>query len=458
MTDSVTIGGVSYSYDQQTLSLQRAVGNSTETTPCTFTITDETGAYTFSEGQTIVVSNTVNGTSFSGYIDNVSKKWLNPGGACEHTIECKGMSWLAQKRVLTTDYSGMNPECMVKHIIDDVLAAEGVTYDSTSIPDSVNYAWADGNGNQWKVYADGNGSQKTVTSDDVIEIDYRNKTIANLFDNLADRRIKTWKLDATKKFYFRLRTAEAAPWTLTTTDIDFTAQPTLKSSGERYRNSQHLLNSNGIQDLTESFDGDGDKRTFTLVFPVHETPSINVNGIITTSIGINGVDSNKQWYWSKGSNIISQDYSAGAIPIGSTIEITYVGEYDQDVSVSDAAQIAARKTLDQTSGIVESVDSVDNVMTETNATKYANDLLNTMMSSTLVFEFRTIRTGLKEGQNLTVNCPTFDSRLSNVQMFIASISNVPIGPDINGEILGYDVKAVTGPLQRAWPTIFGGTT
>jgi hypothetical protein len=334
---------------------------------------------------------------------------------------------------------------MVKAIITGVLAAEGVTFDSTSIPDSCNYFGA---GTKF-------GASTLFTADEKVSVDYKNKTVADLLDFLADYRSKKWSIDAALKAWFTSRTATSAPWTLTEDDC-LTA--TLKKSGERYRNTEHLLNTSGIISMVESFPGDGSTYTFTLIYEVHQKPSLKVNGvaIAASDIGINGLSTGKKWYWSKGTNLISQDYTASPLPAGSVLEVSYVGQYGQDVTVDDDAGIAARALVDGTSGIVESVDDVSLIMNETEATTYATNLLTTFMASTQILTFRTRKSGLLEGMNLTVNLPKLG--LSSVAMFITSLSISEGGPDASGAIVYYyDVSAVTGPTARAWPTILGGT-
>jgi hypothetical protein len=444
MTDTVSIGGTAYPILRETLRLQRAVGSSYDALPCSFTVIDEAGAYSFQWGQPVIVTTTPDGAVWAGYIDSIKITLLSPGGALYHQIDCRGTSWLAQKRGLTTDYSGRNPECMVKAIITDVLSAEGVTFDSTSIPDACNYFGAT------TLF----GASTIFTADEKVDVDYKNKTVADLLDYLADYRNKKWSIDEAKKLWFTLRTATAAPWTLTEDDC-LTAS--LDKSGERYRNTEHLLNTSGVIDMVESFPGDGHSYTFTLIYPVHSKPSLKVNGVVVASgdIGINGLSTGKKWYWSKGTDTISQDYTASPLSSGSVLEVSYTGRYGQDVVVDDDTEIAARALIDGTSGIVESVDDINLVMNETGATAYATNLLTTFMASSQILGFRTRKAGLREGMNLTVNLPKLG--LSNVDMFIITLSVCEDGPDSSGAIVYYyDVTAVTGPTARAWPTIFGG--
>jgi len=69
---------------------------------------------------------------------------------------------------------------------------------------------------------------------------------------------------------------------------------------------------------TERFAGDGQRQTFTVEFPIANKPKITVNGFVKT-VGISSLDDGNDWYWSKGSNEVSQDLLYPAITTDGTV-------------------------------------------------------------------------------------------------------------------------------------------
>lgn len=602
----VYISSVRYAQERKTLELVRAVGKSKATNPCRFVIKDPAGTLTFQEGQPVQVVTTPDGTVWGGYIDTAQSELMGPLGGLKWSITCKGMDCLAQFHVIMTAYTEMNPLCMIKHICDDYLAADGVTYDSTSIPDNCIYTqifiddwdcesaeptlhsetseggltsaldagqkhagakslklttgaggvtnryymlggvdmngltagksytftgWAyvpSGQGinlaavflkinestggtisntptayDTWQqltvtrtigagatyaylllyvyqdiaakivyyddlsleipgytgaiVYADGNGSQKTCTVDTPANVDYTGSLVAKGFDDLSDQTTRYWYIDPLKKLWMIPVNAVAAPFTLQTGDVLYSEKPRIQYSADQYRNKQIVLNSLGISANVESYDGDGNTRTFTLSMPVNDAPTIQVNGVQVpgSSIGISGTDTGKSWYWNKNNNTISMDKAISPLQPGEQLTVSYNGQYKQQTVAQDSAAIAARAALSGTSGVIENVSSISNPMTATAAAVYASNELATYSTTTKVFTFTTMKPGLREGQSLTVNYPYFG--LNNVQMLITNFE-VDERATVTGavELYYYKATVVIGPLQMAWPLILGG--
>src|SRR5690606_2836220 len=124
----------------------------------------------------------------------------------------------------------------------------------------------------------------------------------------------------------------------------------------QYRNSQYIKGGVDITDpQTEEFLGDGKRTAFTTGFKIAKVPTIKVNSTIKT-VGIRGLDSGKDWYWSKGENTISQESSATPLESTDILSVTYQGEFPIVVITKDDAEIIARQTLEQNSGINEDVE------------------------------------------------------------------------------------------------------
>jgi hypothetical protein len=149
---------------------------------------------------------------------------------------------------------------------------------------------------------DGHPLQQKCMADDVLQLTMpRRRYIDQVFDDLVARTGNEWHIDQTLKIYYRAPIATPAPWALTVADVLCNSEyrPTLTTSPEVYRNTQHLLNSNGLMSAKQSFYGDGTTTTFNLAMPIHEKPTVKVNGnqVSPSMVGLNGVDNNKSWYW-----------------------------------------------------------------------------------------------------------------------------------------------------------------
>jgi hypothetical protein len=75
-----------------------------------------------------------------------------------------------------------------------------------------------------------------------------------------------------------------------------------------YFNRIHVAGWSVTDPRTEELTGDGVKRTFTVSLPVATKPTVEVNSVPKT-VGINGLDTGKDWYWNKGQAEITQDTS-----------------------------------------------------------------------------------------------------------------------------------------------------
>jgi hypothetical protein len=105
-------------------------------------------------------------------------------------------------------------------------------------------------------------------------------------------------------------------------------------------------------DEIQSFVGDGTKRTFTLDYPLGATPVVKLNGSDQT-VGIRGVDTNRNWYWNIGSADLEQDTDDPVLLATDTLEVTYTGTDQSVVSVSDTAAINERAAVEGGTGIYQ---------------------------------------------------------------------------------------------------------
>jgi hypothetical protein len=403
------IQGTYYDFKQDSLRIHNVLG---ERGSVELEIHDSAGAYNFVNGQELRVH--LLGTNiFGGFIDDPSYKMLTPTGGLKWHIVGKDNKYLADKRIMTTRYINQTCGSIVWSIWYNRLMAEGVQYGTVeagvTIPDiNINYA-----------------------------------ACSDAFDKLAELSDYVWNIDENRVLSFTSKTTVPAAATLTSADILIgTENVSLKMPF--YRNVQ-VIRAKGISDLkTESRTGDGVQQTFVLALPLNKVPTITVDSDYKT-VGIQGVDTGQEFYWNKGSNIVS----AAVAPINNAaIVFEYYGQYDQVSTVYDDAEITARKAIElATSGWVVDVEEQTDLMGDTAPTDYANYLLTQYARTGKELKFSTMTSGLKVGQKLTVNYPALG--FTNEDTLITEVTIT-----LKQNKVFYDITCITGAFLGSYARYF----
>ena len=165
---------------------------------------------------------------------------------------------------------------------------------------------------------------------------------------------------------------------------------------------------------------------------------------IPKTVGIGGIETGFEWYWNKGSNIITAEVAPGD---GAVIEVTYIGEYRIIALSQDDAEILKRQTLEGGgTGFVEDIASDVEADSKEAAFETGASLLLKYCRDAQKFSFTTRRSGLKAGQFLSVNYPPLEL---DIQMLIESIDIQSDGDDVI-----YNIVAVIGPEAESWTKFF----
>ena len=271
-------------------------------------------------------------------------------------------------------------------------------------------------------------------------VDYRHAS--DVFEELAELAGFTWWIDQYRKIWFVERSSVAAPWALKWAVID--DGPELSSQNPEYRNRQFIKGAKDETDeQTETFAGDGETQSFTVGYPISRKPTITVDtggGPVTQSVGIRGVTTSAQWYWSKGSPVVTQD--SGETALGSTDElaVTYRGQFPIVVLAENADEVARMATVEggTTTGRYDQVDSETSMTRRNQAFQAATTRLYTYGSEIQTIDFRTDKDGLAPGQLLRVTVPEFG--LDNTQFLLETV----VARDVYGDVWYY-VTGSTGP-------------
>lgn len=381
------------------------------------------GSATFRPNQGDAVKITLNGTTlFRGFVWDPEEERLVEDATRNEllfTVRCVDNHLLADRRLAARTYDNQTAGAIVSDLIPQYLAGDGVTAGTIQAGPTITRAV------------------------------FNYVPVSQALDELAELAGYVWYIDFDKKLYFLDRSTVTAPWPVTNSTKIRGVK--IRRHREEYRNRQYIRAGQDLTDSrTESFVGDGTRRTFTTAFPVAKVPTgVTVNAVSKT-IGIRGVDSGKDFYWQKGSNEITQDDGATALTSSQTLAVTYQGLFPIVVSAEDPAEILARKTAESTAGIYEAVDENANIDDSDAALEIASAKLARYAKLSLVVTFNTDTSGLEAGQLVTVTLPTFNL---DGQFLIEEVTFEDFGAG-HLDRFRYHVKAIDGSAVGGWVQFF----
>jgi hypothetical protein len=412
----VTVGGIPIFVLAGTVQINMAIGRRSQ---AQFTV-HTTIAMHFQTNQAMAITDNLGNDVFTGYLAN--PKEYKPGfqPSLLHDIQCYDQHYLADKRIIAVAYQGQTCGFMVADIITNYLAAEGVTVGS-------------------------------IEAGPTIDATFSYCTAAAAFDALAARANFQWQIDAQKRFWFTSYTSIVNSTLVDGSQIEQVQTPvaTVERQNPNYRNKQYVLG--GTQETstqTESRKGDGTTTAFTFSYPFATVPTVTKNGGAQT-VGIKGVDSGKNWYWSKGDPVLAQDSGGTVLTTSDTLQVVYVGQFPGIFVAEDDSQIAAEAALEGTSGIVESVTTDSSVQSASDGFTLASQLLARYAQTGTLLTFWTRAAGFLPGQLITVDLPMHE--LNMAPMLIESVNGTDNVDSLN---IWYQVVAVMGPYDTTWVQFF----
>lgn len=123
-TLTITIAGTAVPVKESSLKIS---GKIDQRTTCTFSVMDANGAYAFSKGQPVVVSDSVLGTLFTGYINKPKAINYYPSAYLQWDVDCVDQMWLADKRTSNSIYGNQQAAVILCDQLENIVSAEGVT-------------------------------------------------------------------------------------------------------------------------------------------------------------------------------------------------------------------------------------------------------------------------------------------------------------------------------------------
>ena len=383
-------------------------------TTCSFVAVDP--VFVIDVGMEVSVEE--DGTIFAGTVDSASES----GDKVNYvSVSCVDFSQLIDKRIIANSYENELTGDIVRDFITSVFADEGITEGDVQGGPTISKAVFN--------YTDGNTSM----------------------NYLADVTGFNWEIDNLKRLNFFDRSTFATPFALTDNSHNYQGL-TVKRSRSNYRNRQYIR---AGTDITAEIalekptpKPDGVSKTFVVRLPIAQKPRIFVNAVEISAldIGINGVDTGKKYYWTYGSNAITQDSSVTTLLDTQALTVTYKGLYPLLVVAESPGQVTNRKTIEGGSGVHENIIQEANLDTRQAALDFAQGKLEKYGIIPKVVTFNTYEKGLKAGQLLSI---TNTKHSLNGTFLIDSVA-----ARVDGVLMLYSVRCLDGASFGGWEQLF----
>ena len=416
MPVTATIDGNSVDITRGSLSIENIIE---ERSVASFSVEDIPGSADYVRGMPVSISDPGATEIFAGFIDTPGRARRGAvSSVLQHDIVCMDNHYLADKRLVVKVYTNQTLEFIVEDILTDYLAAEGIT------------------------------EGEIQTGPIIASVIFNYVRAPDAFDALKELSGFIWYIDKDLKLYFIDRTTNLASWNLdSVTYRPIKGSVYLSTGTPLYRNRQFVRGGTGVTaSQVETEDGDGSQVAFNVGYPISSAPTVTVGGAGQT-VGIKGVDTGKDCYWSQGDSTVTFSVAPGN---GVEVIITYIGQYPLIVRADDPAEVAARLAVEGVgTGIVENIvteaqwDSSDGMRGSAKAkiVEFARDAEK--------FIYQTTDGGLAPGQIQEITYSPFS--FSAKEMLIESVS-----VSAHGDVVIYDISCITGPLMGSWSKFFSG--
>jgi hypothetical protein len=275
-----------------------------------------------------------------------------------------------------------------------------------------------------------------------------------------------WLVDKWRKMHFGPRLARPGAFPVQSV-VDsagvysgyllYRPQVTVLSSADLFRSREIITNVSGlVTPPPEIKTADGSATSWTMGYPLYSAPTITINNQPST-IGLQGTDNNRQFYWQPGSASISYDSALPKLPSGTVLSFTYVGQSPVNTTLDNLASQVAQASLELNSGIVDEITSALNStasgMTADQATTFGQGLLDRYGKNNTIEMVGTTRyIGLVPGTTISVFLPEMMS-VWNAQLPIVKLTTM-VQQGVNGLIWTYSVDATNGAAQTNWTRVF----
>lgn len=269
-----------------------------------------------------------------------------------------------------------------------------------------------------------------------------------------------WYIDKNKVPYFLPTSALPAPWPASDGGVpvngsvpqgDFLdANITVEDSSDLYRNRSIIDNVLAPTTINQTQIGDGASTSWTFASQWAGAPTILVNGVIA-SVGIQNVDTGKQFYYAVGSPTITEDKSGPVYDFTTTLIFSGPGQYLTYSQANNLTEQAAMQALQPgTSGIFCIIEDGTG-LTKAQGDALAQARINQYSVRGKLLKATTRRFGLAPGQLLTVFLPSH--KLFDTQMLIRQVTTT-LTTEFGIQQGWYAIEAVSGPDVGDWTKLY----
>ena len=357
---------------------------------------------------------------FNGFCQEVEYKDYPAQNVRLYAITCSDLHYLVDKRIYVRGFVNKNCGAIVKTMVDEVLAEEGITYTESSVMPGYN----------------------------IQGISFNYKKCSEILDQLAEIAGYVWFVDYEGVLHFKKPTSIGQGKKITK-DIILENSLQVSNKNNQYRNKQYVKGATAQTELlTQKFSGDGTTQSFTLGYRLAEKPKIWVNGeyIYEDDIVVKGYNETAKWFYQQQDNVILQNPAHEPVPIGQEIRIEYKGIFPIIAITESRAEIERNYNLGSGTGIVEVVDDESDITNLGTAISTAVGRLGKYCGDTYEVKFQTREKGYDVGQQVDIETDEIRG-----QRFL--ITDIEIIDDI--DFVWYNITAAKGALVDSWERTLG---
>jgi len=367
-------------------------------------------------------------TQYSGTIERMKKTMLGRSGVVFYDTEAVDWTQVCDRRLVARVFTNISMSDILYQIWNDYLRDEGLQLATHDVGPIIN---------------------KAV---------FNYQTVTDCFNEIAELTGYAWYVDYAKTVHFINRDTLVAPFVLDETmGTAHTMDLAIEETRSQYRNKEYVYVTRATTTTkVQKFIGDGQTRSFSLTYPIAKAPQsialADALGHITVqTVGLRGTDLDKDWYYSPDEKEITQNEDSQLWPSLTSLDtlvVTYQGTYRTLLAVQDDVEIAARMAIEGGTGLYERIENDGRIEELQQGTDYANALLRRYGVIPKSVNFRTDLQGLRPGQILTINMPTYGI---NYEDFLITELEAT---DVGGLYFRYTVTAVSGEFLGSWVDFF----
>jgi hypothetical protein len=283
-------------------------------------------------------------------------------------------------------------------------------------------------------------------------------TVTEAISQIATLSGFVWWIDYDRELWFKPATFAAAPFNITLTSGNYRSLSVRNTREEKINSVFVGIDWRWIPVTTETFTGDGTTTVFTLANRAGLIASIDLNSGTEQTHGQFLAETERNWYWSYGSDQLRQDPDDAVLTGGDTLTVNYYQLGQNVVFREDSADVTATATQEiDGSGRYQTYYEKD--LGQVQAALDAENLIARQKAVAQEIEYETdqevepLCTTVRPGQIQTIENTT-----RGVPSDSFLIREVRIS-DVGGAWLKFTVKAINGSLLSTaeyWKSISGG--